>query len=90
VVHHYTRHVEDLHAGQYLHPAVAAAYGLEDRGCRFVLPGDEDPSLFTIGYGDLIDVVPWSAADMQAMVAEAAEAHQLYLDVLEELGRCWT
>jgi heme oxygenase len=90
VVHHYTRHVEDLYAGRYLGPSVAAAYGLGDAGCRFLLPGDADPSLFRVRYGDLIDAVPWSAADMQAMVAETAYAHQLYLDLLEELGRCWT
>lgn len=90
VAHHYTRHVEDLHAGRYLQPSVAAGYGLEDAGCRFLMSGNADPAVFRARYGDLIDAVPWSTADVQAMVAETAYAHQLYLDLLAELGRRWT
>jgi heme oxygenase len=80
--HHYTRHAGDLFAARHLGPAVAAAYGLDGGGIRFLRP---DTSRFSEEYAGLVDATP----DTAALMAQATRAHGLYLDVLGELGRAW-
>jgi hypothetical protein len=62
---------------------VAAAYGLDGGGIRFLRP---DAAGFAEEYDRLVDATP----DAAALMAQAARAHGLHLDVLTELGRAWT
>ncbi len=82
VGHHYTRHAADLAAARHVGPAVAAAYGLDGGGIRFLWP---DAGPFAEQYAPVLDAVP----DTAAVLAQATRAHGMYLDVLDELGRAW-
>ncbi len=83
VAHHYTRHAGDLFAARHVGPAVAAAYGLDRGGIRFLRPG---VAPFAEEYGPLVDRIP----DAAALIAQATRAHALHLDVLADLGHAWT
>ena len=83
VAHHYTRHAGDLAAARDVGPAVAAAYGLDAGGVRFLRP---DASGFSDSYDPIVDATP----DTAALLAQATRAHALYLDVLTELGHAWS
>lgn len=89
VAHHYARHVEDLRAARLLRPAVAQAYGLDEAGCCFLAPRDVDAELFPARHTVLIDAAGWPTSMRKAMAQEAAVAHQMYLEVLKDLGRYW-
>lgn len=83
VAHHWTRHAGDLAAAAHLGPAVAAAYGLDGGGIRFLRP---PATPFAEQYAGLVDAIP----DTAALMAQVARAHTLYRDVLIELGHAWS
>lgn len=82
VAHHHTRHAGDLFAARHVGPAVAGAYGLAGNGLRFLRT---DGAAFAAAYGPVVDAMPDSAA----LLAQAARAHALHLDVLTALGGAW-
>ncbi len=83
VAHHWSRHAEDLRAAGHLAPAVAAAYGLDGAGIRFLRP---DPGVFREQYDGIIDATAGGAG----LAAQVTTAHDRYLDVLTDLGRYWS
>ena len=90
VAHHYARHIEDLHAAADLAPAVAAAYGIDEAGCRFLMPGDTDLWRYGDRYHRLLERARASATVNDLLVADAARVHRMYLDIITDLGRSWT
>jgi heme oxygenase len=89
VAHHYTRYLGDLSGGQYLGPAIAAAYGLDGDGHRFFVFDGVDPGAFRVRYRELLDQVDWSPAEQGEFLAEVAEAYRLNIAVLAELKEKW-
>jgi heme oxygenase (biliverdin-producing, ferredoxin) len=89
VAHHYTRYLADLSGGQYLGPAIAAAYGWSDDGRWFFVFEGVDPPAFRARYRALLDEAPWSRAEQDAFLTEVSQAFRLNIDVLDELRERW-
>jgi heme oxygenase len=79
----------DLSGGQYLGPAIAAAYGLSGDGHRFFVFEGVDPPAFRARYRALLDEAPWSRAEQDAFLTEGSQAYRLNIDVLDELRERW-
>lgn len=86
VAHHYTRYLGDLSGGQHIGAAVAAAYGLDRSGRAFFRFDGFDLDEFKGRYRELLDAVPWDAAEQDRFVDEVALAYRLNTAVLEDLS----
>jgi hypothetical protein len=88
VAHHYTRYLADLSGGQYLGPAIAAAYGRSGDGHRFFVFEGVDPPAFralphAVGRGALV------ARRARCVPDRGFAGIPLNIDVLDEVRERW-
>ena len=87
VAHHYTRYLGDLSGGQVIGARVARTYGLTgDDGVRFYR-FDDKPKRLKDRYRDLLDAVPWDAAEQDRVIEEVRVAYRLNAGLASALDR---
>lgn len=87
VAHSYTRYLGDLSGGQVIGRMVQRHYDVPDEGVAFyAFPAIPRPKPFKDLYRSRVDALPLSAAEREAVVAEARAAFRHNRALFAELG----
>lgn len=89
VAHLYARHLYDLENGPGLARGIAAVYGLDNDGLRFLPFEDREPDRLHAHYRWLLSRTPWPTAEHATVRAEFDYARHLYAGILRELAKRW-
>ena len=86
LAHHYTRYLGDLSGGQVIRAALERSLGVTDgAGASFFSFPDVRPGALKKRYRELLDEVPFDAAQREELVAEALVAYRLNVALAAEL-----
>lgn len=87
IAHHYVRYLGDLTGGQRISEQVARHYGVSERGRHFSdFAALGSPQHYLADYRSLIDTLPMTMEQTQALLAEANHAFACNAALFTELG----
>lgn len=88
LAHHYVRYLGDLSGGMIVARVLRRHLELpEDQGTAFYsFPDLPSPREFKMRYRALLDELPWSDAELDALIAEVHTAYRFNAEVLYSLG----
>lgn len=88
LAHHCTRYLGDLSGGQVIRAALERSLGVTDgAGASFFAFPDVRPAALKKRYRQLLDEIPFDAAQREELVAEALVAYHLNVALAAELDR---
>ena len=86
IAHHYTRYLGDLSGGQVIRAALGRTLGLDAAtGASFFVFDGLRPGPVKQAYRSVLDTLPFSTAERDALVAEVLVAYRLNTDIAREL-----